>query len=99
MANTRGNGNSLIQSGKGGVVEGKAGAVLKQLVGRFEAFRGTHRSRARIPETLRAAVLAAIAQGADALEVMRCCRITEAQLARWRDVDNHDNLPKFATFC
>jgi hypothetical protein len=85
MVNKRGRGSTPGHESKGGLVDGGAEQVVERLGRSFAEFRRTHRSRARIPQTLRDATLAAIQQGTPEQEVMRACRITQAQLDRWRE--------------
>lgn len=64
--------------------EAVADPRVEKLQQAFLRFRSTHQPRARYPESLRAAVMAALDGGAAELEVRRACKITAEQLAVWR---------------
>lgn len=85
MAKKRRRGRNPGHERQGIIVDGVAEQEVERLVRRFAEFRRTHRSRARIPQTLREATLAAIQQGAPEQAVMRACGITPLQLDRWRE--------------
>ena len=57
---------------------------IEQLKGRFAAFRAGHRSRTRIPDALREAVLGALADGVDPAELRRACGVSSAQVDQWQ---------------
>jgi hypothetical protein len=50
----------------------------------FTKFRRAHRSRTRIPQTLRDEALGALRCGAAEVDVRRACRVTPEQLQWWR---------------
>lgn len=50
----------------------------------FAQFRRTHRPGTRYPDSLRAAVVAALGGGASAAELLRACKLTAEQLAVWQ---------------
>lgn len=60
-------------------------ATTSALKRRFDVFRRHNRSRARIPDGLRASVLAAVAGGISVEEVCRSCAISSSQIERWRE--------------
>lgn len=63
---------------------GGAGIVLERLRRRFADFRRKHPAQTRVPEELRAAVLAAMRQGVTQTEVQRACKLTSRQLGMWQ---------------
>ena len=74
----------IRQQGDGaGAGGGRTEKRTEQLRRRFEEFRVEHRRRARIPQALRDAALAALRSGTPAVEVQRACRISAGQLDRW----------------
>ena len=65
--------------------EGQQSAELLAVLGRrFARFRGAHRDGARIPPELRAAVMAALEQGARQGEVLRVCKLSWSQVRSWK---------------
>jgi hypothetical protein len=64
--------------------EGQESAALAVLGQRFARFRGAHRDGARIPPELRAAVMAALEQGAKQGEVLRVCKLSWSQVRSWK---------------
>ena len=65
--------------------EGRASAsVLGELESRFAQFRRAQPRGARVPEELRAAVLAALGQGVKPGELQRACGVTRSQLMTWQ---------------
>jgi len=57
---------------------------LDHLAHRFAEFRRTHSKHARIPDSLRRAVLMALNAGLSSGEVCRACRITQTQIHYWQ---------------
>jgi hypothetical protein len=83
MGNKRGP-ERIRQRGDGaGAGGGRVGGRTEELRRSFEEFRREHRLRARIPQGLRDAALAALHSGTPAVEVRRACRISAGQLDRW----------------
>jgi len=69
--------------------EGREGAgrgALTFLGKQFARFRGEHRDGARIPQELRAAVIAALEQGARQGEVLRVCKLSWSQVQSWQGI-------------
>lgn len=64
--------------------EAVADPRVEKLQQAFLRFRSAHRPRTRYPESLRAAVMAALDGGASELELRRACKITAEQVAAWR---------------
>jgi hypothetical protein len=63
--------------------EGSASA-LAELESRFARFRREQARGARVPEELRAAVVAAVAQGVRPGELQRTCGVTWSQVMTWQ---------------
>jgi hypothetical protein len=59
-------------------------ATVDELATRFTIFRRDNPRNTRIPDDLRAAVLAAIRRGVTATRLRRACGLSTSQLARWR---------------
>jgi hypothetical protein len=57
---------------------------IERLRRRFEVFRRDHAPGTRIPEVLRAAVLAALDRGASDGALRRVCQASSVQLKLWR---------------
>jgi len=85
MANRRGRERGERHDGDGEIGSSSAARGVERLRRSFAEFRRENRSRARIPETLREAVLAAVARGMPEHDVLRACRISRIQLDRWRE--------------
>jgi hypothetical protein len=64
--------------------DGPLVATVEDLRRQFLAFRRANKRAARIPDSLRAAVLAALEQGVGQGCLQRACRFTSTQLASWR---------------
>jgi hypothetical protein len=69
---------------RGGSIGDSYRPSIRELRHRFESFRRQHKSGARIPNELRAAVFEALQKGEPPLEVLNACRITLKQLDSWR---------------
>jgi hypothetical protein len=63
-----------------------AASALAELEGRFARFRRAQPRGARVPEELRAAVLAAVGQGVRPGELQRSCGVTWSQVAIWQSM-------------
>jgi hypothetical protein len=63
--------------------EGKCSG-LAELEGRFARFRREQPRGARVPEELRAAVVAALGQGVAPSELQRACGVTWTQVMTWQ---------------
>jgi hypothetical protein len=85
MASKSGTGRGPGDECNGVLSDDESSQVLERLRRGFSEFRRTHRSRARISQTLREATLEAIRQGTEEQEVMRVCGISKEQLVRWRE--------------
>ena len=57
---------------------------LAELAGRFARFRREQARGARVPEELRAAVVAALGQGVAPSELQRACGVTWSQVMTWQ---------------
>lgn len=57
---------------------------IENLERRFAKFRREHPARARIPDTLRGAVLAAMRQGVTPSQLRRHCGVSPQQIERWQ---------------
>lgn len=57
---------------------------LAELAGRFARFRREQPRGARVPEELRAAVVAALGQGVAPSELQRACGVTWSQVMTWQ---------------
>jgi hypothetical protein len=66
--------------------EGRSSAALAlaELESRFARFRRTQPRGARVPEELRAAVVAAVGQGVRPGELQRACGVTWSQVVAWQ---------------
>jgi hypothetical protein len=69
---------------RGGSHDDSCRPSIRELRQRFASFRKQHKSGARIPNDLRAAVFEALQKGDPPLEVLNACRITLKQLDSWR---------------
>ena len=73
------------RGGRGREGQGSAERAALALLGqRFARFRGAHCDGARIPPELRAAVMAALEQGAKQGEVLRVCKLSWSQVRSWK---------------
>jgi len=72
------------RGGNGGIGQLSPEVLVESLRQRFARFRRGHKPRTRYPETLRAAVLLALRNGATELEVRQASRVSSLQLAAWR---------------
>lgn len=70
--------------GHDGTGAGSANLDVTRLRRSFAEFRRQHKSRTRLPETLRALALAAVESGTSEQEVRRACGVTSEQLSHWR---------------
>jgi hypothetical protein len=61
-----------------------AASALAELESRFARFRRTQRRGARVPEELRAAVIAAVSRGVRPGELQRVCGVTWSQVVTWQ---------------
>ena len=61
-----------------------AASALAELESRFARFRREQPRGARVPEELRAAVVAAVAQGVRPGELQRTCGVTWSQVMTWQ---------------
>jgi hypothetical protein len=65
--------------------EGRSSASgLAELAGRFARFRREQPRGARVPEELRAAVVAALGEGVAPSELQRACGVTWTQVMTWQ---------------
>lgn len=63
---------------------GQGRAELADLGRRFAEFRDKHPGGVRIPRELRAAVMAAVEQGAGMGELLRVCKLSWSQVRSWQ---------------
>ena len=61
-----------------------ADVIVERLSRRFMRFRRDHPPQSRIPEALRAAVLAAMRQGVAQSRLRRTCGLGSGQIDRWK---------------
>jgi hypothetical protein len=81
---TRAGGGGDGASQQGGSLNASERAQrLEQLRGEFATFRSGHRAGARIPDSLRSAVVAAYRAGTTATALRQACGVSSEQLARW----------------
>jgi hypothetical protein len=70
--------------------------LVEDLRKRFLDFRRTNARHTRIPEELRAAVLAAVGRGVTPTRIRRTCRVSDGQLTRWKAANRatHGQMPE-----
>jgi hypothetical protein len=61
-----------------------AASSIRQLERRFAKFRRDHPSQTRVPDSLRAAVLAAVREGMTPAQLRRFCGLSPNQLEYWQ---------------
>lgn len=59
--------------------------LLADLHGKFKTFRSTHKSRTKIPISLRQEVLLALESGISMGEITRVLTISSSQIEAWRE--------------